>query len=528
MMKRAKCTKALGSILAALIMTGVLTACGPSPAAASSASSDDVFNIRFELGDIADNFTETPLEAKAGDTVEIKTVILHDADIHVYVDGREIEKSHYDSDYWAYSFVMPEKDVLITAKPYTKEEIWGTVEETVKWAEKMSIRTTESISDTMLLNPFDERFMAYLSKHTDGNYMSSPLSFRYALGLLLAGAEGETKTELLHALGVGSEEEWIVHCLDFNGFAESFAAGLEQEIGEFSTAKKEGWLPSDAEEPFRALRVANSVWKTERIAEQFKEGYKESVEKNYAAEYRSFNAMNAVEKINEWADIKTEHMIDKLLPDDYDTSNLAVVLMNALYFKDAWWESFPEALTKEDDFHARDGRTTRKEFMTKEDLFSWYADEETELVIIPMKGGVSMAFVLGSTENLPEKIAKAETARVQVTIPKIDLETDFSNGELIDFLKECGVSLAFDEKKADFSAMIDHQVFVDDIIQKTRLKLDEEGVEAAAVTFIGMDEKGLAVPDEPKVFNADRPFSFYIYATCNETTAMMFAGEIVE
>ena len=66
------------------------------------------------------------------------------------------------------------------------------------------------------------------------------------------------------------------------------------------------------------------------------------------------------------------------------------------------------------------------------------------------------------------------------------------------------------------------------IIQKTRIKLDEEGVEAAAVTFIGMDEKGLAVPNEPKVFNADRPFSFYIYATCNDTTAMMFAGEIVE
>ncbi len=252
------------------------------------------------------------------------------------------------------------------------------------------------------------------------------------------------------------------------------------------------------------------------------------MEKNYAAEYRSFNAANAVQKINEWADIKTEHMITQLLPDDYDTSNLAVVLMNALYFKDAWQESFPEALTKEDDFHARNGRTTRKVFMTREDLCSWYADDETELVILPMKGGISMAFVLGSTQNLPEKIAKAQTVNVKVTIPKIDLETDFSKGEFVNFLKEYGVSLAFDDLKADFSAMIDHEVFVSDIIQKTRIKLDEEGVEAAAVTAIMVEDSAYFKPEKPKVFNADRPFSFYIYATCNETTAMMFAGEIVE
>lgn len=401
---------------------------------------------------------------------------------------------------------------------------------TEQWAEKMNVRKTGNIRNTILSDSFDERFLAYLSAHAEGNYMASPLSFRYALGLLLAGAEGETKTELLQALGVSSEEEWIEHCLDFNGFVEMFAADLEREREEYRYQKEQGWIPAGTPEPeiFRALRVANSVWKAERIKEEFKEGYKESVEKNYAAEYRSFTAENAVEKINEWADVKTEHMISKLLPDGYPTEYLAVVLMNALYFKDAWWESFPEALTKEDDFHTRDGRTTRKEFMTREDHCFWYADDETELVILPMKGGVNMAFVLGNTEDLPEKIAKAETVRVKVTIPKIDLETDFSGGELVNFLKENGVSLAFDDQRADFSAMIDHPVFVSDIIQKTRIKLDEEGVEAAAVTAIMMENSGYVEPEKPKVFKADRPFSFYIYATCNETTAMMFAGEIVE
>ncbi len=396
------------------------------------------------------------------------------------------------------------------------------------WAAGMNVRKTETVSREMRADSFDERLLAYLSKNASGNYMASPLSFRYALGLLLAGAAGDTKTELLDALGVSSEEEWIAHCLDFNGFAEYYAAGLERDLAEYREGVEQGWIAEDSPEPFRALRVANSVWKASRIPEDFKEAYTQSIEKNYAAEFRSFTAENAVEKINEWADFKTEHMIPKLLPDGYPTDELAVVLMNALYFKDSWGTSFPEYLTKQGDFHARGGKTTQKAFMSVTEYFSYYEDEETQLVILPMDGGVSMAFVLGDTENLPEKISKAETENVKVTIPKMDLETEFSSGEFVDFLKQSGVCLAFDEERADFSAMIDHPVYVSDILQKTRIKLDEEGVEAAAVTAIMVKDAAIAEPEDTKIFTADRPFSFRIYTTCNDTTSILFAGEIVE
>ena len=398
----------------------------------------------------------------------------------------------------------------------------------VHWAENMSFTKIENIRQTMSTASFDERFLQFISEKVDGNYMTSPLSFRYALGLLLAGAEGETKTELLNALGVQSEEEWIAYCLDFNGFVEYFAADLKREIEDYKEQVKEGWIPQDSPEPFRALRVANSVWKADWVREAFKDAYQESVEKNYAAEYRLFTPADAVEKINEWADIKTEHLIPQLLSDDYPTDELAIVLMNALYFKDSWQTGFVQELTQEGDFRARNGKTTRKDFMTVEDHFSYYEDEDTKLVILPMNGGVSMAFVLGSTEGLGEKISQAGQESVKVTIPKMDLETDFSSKELVDFLKKYGVNLAFDEDSADFSAMIDHQVYVSDIIQKTRIKLDEEGVEAAAVTAIMMQECAVIEPEEPKEFTADQPFSFYIYTTCNDTSAILFAGEIVE
>ena len=84
-------------------------------------------SIRYELGDTSDLFTFMPGKACAGDTVEIRTGIIYDADIHVYIDGQEISKSHYDSDYWGYSFIMPDKDVTVTARFYTEDEVWGTV-----------------------------------------------------------------------------------------------------------------------------------------------------------------------------------------------------------------------------------------------------------------------------------------------------------------------------------------------------------------------------------------------------------------
>ena len=407
-------------------------------------------------------------------------------------------------------------------------DVIGPSEADDNWAENMNANTVSTVKNTMRLDSFDSKFLSFISERTDGNYMVSPLSFRYALGLLLAGAEGETRNELLKAFGVRTPEEWTRYCLDFNGFVNYFAENLDLEVKEFRDQVKAGWISPDSDEPFRALRVANSVWKADWIEADLKADYCESVSADYAAEYRYFSPSNAVAKINEWADTKTEHMIQKLLPEGYPTDSLAVVLMNALYFKDAWYHSFEPGLTREMDFHAKDGSNVKKEFMTDTDYFSYYEDGDTQLVILPMKGGVYMAFVIGSTEDLSEKISSASYTRVRVTIPKMDLETDFSDGQLVRFLADNGVSLSFEPDRADFSGMIDYPVYVSDIIQKTRIKLDEEGVEAAAVTAIMVNATGYMEPEEPREFTADRPFSFYIYTTCNDTTAVMFAGEIVE
>lgn len=389
-----------------------------------------------------------------------------------------------------------------------------------------AVATVEEVGNQLSQDPFDEALLHYISSVTKGSYMVSPLSFRYALGLMLAGASGDTKTELLNAFGVSSEEEWETTCLAFNGFAKNYTqtATKPLKFNEDGT-----WDFDENAEVTRALQIANSVWKRKDISQEFHADYLEKIQKCYAAENYTFTKRNAVETINSWANEKTRGLIPTILPQNYDTENLSpVVLMNALYLKDEWMYSFEDYNTKDDNFTTADGSVITKSFMNNTESFDYYEDESTQLVVLPMQQGIYMAYVLGDTGNLGEKFAQVKRELVHVSIPKIDLETSFADGQLVDFLKTRGVSQAFNEDLADFSAMLDKRVYVDDIIQKTRLKTDENGVEAAAVTSIFDEIAAEADPIEPKRFIADRPFSFYIYNTVNGNSNLLFAGEIVD
>ena len=90
---------------------------------ASEMDTASLYGIHYELGDFASDFTDIPETAKAGDLVDIRMGVLYDADIHLYLDELELEKSHQGSDYWGYNFTMPDKDIVITVKAYTKEEL---------------------------------------------------------------------------------------------------------------------------------------------------------------------------------------------------------------------------------------------------------------------------------------------------------------------------------------------------------------------------------------------------------------------
>ncbi len=57
-----------------------------------------------------------PKRSNPGDTVVLRAGPIMDADLYFYANGVQIENTHNDSDYWEYTFIMPDEDVVITHK----------------------------------------------------------------------------------------------------------------------------------------------------------------------------------------------------------------------------------------------------------------------------------------------------------------------------------------------------------------------------------------------------------------------------
>lgn len=358
---------------------------------------------------------------------------------------------------------------------------------------------------------FDTDLMRFIETSESGDYMASPLSFLYAIGMLIEGADENTLAELQTALGIKDNEEFQKYIESVNALIKKFNDTVARQLETYNK------LPENQKQystkPGGILRVANSVWKNEEY-EDFLSQYKESL-KLYEAEYRDFNKNDVVPEVNKWVNEKTEGMIPRLLPDDYDAEKLATILMNALYYKNNWNMEF--AKIGEKDFTTADGSKVKKEFISTAGHFYYYKDDVTEICVAPMANGAKAVFVLGDMTGIEEKLAKASSASyVNIQVPIFEIESSFDNGEFVEFLKNLGVSDVFDKENANLGKMldltkIDGNLCVNDIIQKTKIKLDETGVEAAAVTAIMVVEATSAGPKpEPIRFIADKPFHFFI------------------
>ena len=94
------------------------------------------------------------------------------------------------------------------------------------------------------------------------------------------------------------------------------------------------------------------------------------------------------------------------------------------------------------------------------------------------------------------------------SVPKFDVK---SSVDLADALKALGVADAFEADKADFTPLTDNIAYVSSVMQAARVKIDEEGVEAAAYTEIVAKSDGAPEPSPVVEMNLNRPFAFVIF-----------------
>lgn len=399
--------------------------------------------------------------------------------------------------------------------------------------DKKPIEDKSTVNSVQLgFDGFDSNLISYIEKSEDfkeENFVVSPVSIKLALGLAIEGSNGETKTELLDALGVENETTLRELAEEMNDISKVVDIRVEEDKKYAIEVNESKFL------------VSNSIWKNKDKDGKLKEEYKKSVLENYYAKAEEINESCLVESVNNWVKEKTNGLIPNVVNESAKESN--TILVNTIYLNDSWSDGlFDEYNTKTKKFSTISNEKVDKDFMCTQDKFSYYEDKDTKLLLTTTNTGFGVLYVLGDNSNIIEKMNKMTRNEVIVEVPKMDIESTFKNKYMVNFMQSLGVNKAFDGDLADFGNMLDLSedvnVYIDDIVHKTKLTTDEKGIEAAAVTAILMMEATAMIPEDkvkPKEFIANEPFSFYVFNMNDyyenrtfDNTKLLFYGRYVK
>lgn len=356
---------------------------------------------------------------------------------------------------------------------------------------------------------FAFHFLEQVNAAEKGNFIISPLSMQFLLGMVLDGARGETANEICRVLGYGAGEVDAVneYCLSM----------LEQ-------------LP--ALDKKTTLSIANAIFVNEGCP--LEKSYKSTVGKYYKAEVANldFYSPGALKTINGWASKQTNGMIPKVL--EKVEPNMLAYLLNALYFKSQWKEKFPKDATTEETFTAESGQKGSVRMMKQEKEFAYNENDIFQMVCMPYGNGAfsmyaflpreknSLADVIGALRKASWDVIRYDTVPCMVSLWLPKFESKF-HIKLNDILSQMGMPAAFDSMKADFKAMSALAMCLSFVQQDAAIVVDEEGTEAAAVSVAGMEKAMAVAPGQRVDFHANRPFLYLI--TESSTGAILFAGK---
>lgn len=346
----------------------------------------------------------------------------------------------------------------------------------------------------------DFEILKYMTK--EENYMVSPFSLKMAMMIAANGAEGETKQEILDTFAVE----------DINVFNEK----AKQIIEKYNNTE------------YVKLNVANSIWLNTSLAGnniEFIDAYKNIVKEFYSGEVGAEDENTIANVINKWIEEKTNEKIKNVL-DPSKKAEFIAALVNTIYFKGEWDTQFEEKSTSKETFTSRDKNKAKIDFMHNTGYYDYYEDKNIQMVKLPYRGNdLSMSFVLPKDEenmDIKSALENMTLEKVELSIPKFKTEYEL---EFNDVLKTMGIEKAFDDRAANFLAMLSNaDIYIETVLQKTFIEVDEAGTEAAAATAVVMYISAIEPEQEkPKVFKADKPFIYFIMDEA--TGEILFIGE---
>ncbi len=356
----------------------------------------------------------------------------------------------------------------------------------------------------------------------EGNLFFSPYSISVALAMTYAGARGETERQMAETLRFTLPQRDLHPALNL----------LDLELA----SRGEG-AEGRRGEPFR-LHVANALWG--QTGYSCLPDFLDTLALNYGAGMRLLDFASDPEasrtEINRWVSRQTEERIEELIPAGILNALTRLVLTNAIYFDAAWESKFEESGTRPGEFTLLDGSKITVDMMHQSHAFPYASDEAYEAIELPYAGGeLAMVILLPAEGRFPAFEQTLDTARLEATIealqptrvklamPKFHYESAF---RLKETLGAMGLSDAFVPSVADFSGMDGtRDLFLQEVVHKALVRVDEEGTEAAAATAVVVGLTSAPPPDEVEV-TVDRPFVFLIRD--RKSGAILFLGRVLD
>ena len=339
------------------------------------------------------------------------------------------------------------------------------------------------------------------------NVMISPLSISYALSMTLNGANGATRDSMMKAL-----RYYNIDIDDINNSYKDLTDKL-MEIDE------------------RVLmEIANSVWIEEKL--RVKQAFIETLKEYFESEIYDFSVSDPdiVDVINKWIEDHThgkiKDMITPPLPPD-----IAMLLINAIYFNGKWKYEFDEENTTDMPFYPEKGSQADVPMMNQEITAKINAADEFILLELPYgQGNYVMDIILPddgyttsdiipllNSDDWNTWLEGMSYLDVDLYMPRFKYEF---KTELKDVLSAMGMGIAFTPFAADFSNISEQDLFISKVLHQTFIETNEEGTEAAAATVVMIELTSM--PSEPEI-KLDKPFIYIIRET--STNSIVFMGK---
>ncbi|RTG87601.1 uncharacterized protein DC041_0010005 [Schistosoma bovis] len=247
---------------------------------------------------------------------------------------------------------------------------------------------------------------------------------------------------------------------------------------------------------------------------------------------------DARKNINEWVSNKTCRLIPTVLEKPLPATTV-LALINTLHFKGKWKKPFSNYSTTEGKFKPNNQSIIKIPMMHITDSIdygtfpkykihmiskSFMNSRFSFVVILPTEPGKLKYVdkVLRGDIKLPHLVSRLESKQVALSLPRFQL--DFSI-DLIETLKNMYITDLFDSNEANLGGITNAKIHVQVLQQSVALKVNEDGVEAAAATVMGIGFRSARPPPSVR-FDVNESFVCYVYDKILKTS--LFAGRIIK